>query len=73
MYIADQVAPKTNHMYPAFKNLVTSEVLEDPQAEKKDLVKFKYTQVQTDHPEFMTLYEGIGKVSEKQCMAIALT
>ncbi|KAA1100602.1 hypothetical protein PGTUg99_027292 [Puccinia graminis f. sp. tritici] len=61
MYIADQVAQKTSHMYPAFKNLVTSEVLEDPQAEKKDLVKFKYTQVQTDHPEFMTLYEGIGK------------
>ncbi|KAH9459830.1 hypothetical protein Pst134EB_008053 [Puccinia striiformis f. sp. tritici] len=61
MYIADQVAVKTTHMYPAFKNLVTSEVLEDPLAEKKDLVKFKYTQVQTDHPEFMTLYEGITK------------
>ncbi|WAR59578.1 hypothetical protein PtB15_11B218 [Puccinia triticina] len=29
--------------------------------QKKDLVKFKYTQVQNDHPEYMTLYEGIGK------------
>jgi vacuolar protein sorting-associated protein 13A/C len=63
MYIVDRVAEKTSQMHPAFKNLATSEVLEDPLAEKKDLVKFKYTQVQTEHPEFMTLYEGISKVS----------
>ncbi|PLW57557.1 hypothetical protein PCANC_01138, partial [Puccinia coronata f. sp. avenae] len=61
MYIVDRVAEKTSQMHPAFKNLATSEVLEDPLAEKKDLVKFKYTQVQTEHPEFMTLYEGISK------------
>jgi len=70
MYIEDQVAKRTSQMYPAFKNLVTSELLEDPLAEKKDLVKFKYTQVQTDHPEFMTLYEGIGKSVDAELSTI---
>lgn len=72
MYIADRVACRTDHMYPAFKNLVTSEVLEDPLAEKKDLVKFKYTQVQAEHPEFMTLYEGIGKSVDADLSTINL-
>ncbi|KAI8450966.1 hypothetical protein BY996DRAFT_6432303 [Phakopsora pachyrhizi] len=61
MYIEDRLSHLDKDSYPAFKKLITSETLEDPAAEKSDLVKFKYSQVQNDHPEFMTVYEGITK------------
>lgn len=61
MYIEDQILHQGLPVSPAFKKLITSQVLEDSSSDKLDLVKFKYSQVQTDHPEFMTHFEGISK------------
>ncbi|KAK0549054.1 Vacuolar protein sorting-associated protein 13 [Tilletia horrida] len=53
----------------AFKHLITSKSINEAGMKKptgastigKDLVRVKYTRVQTDSPEFMTVYEGIDQ------------
>ncbi|UZJ53507.1 hypothetical protein CBS101457_002827 [Exobasidium rhododendri] len=58
-----------------FRSMITSKVVDDgvvknipsrstassPDKTNKDLVRVKYTQVDTDSPEFMTVYEGIDQ------------
>lgn len=43
--------------HPAFKNIVSSE---DSSADAKDLFHLRFVKVNTESPEFMTRYEGIG-------------
>lgn len=62
MYIEDRITHQLTSAPSTFNKLITSQPLEDGSSEKIDLVKLKYTQVQADHPEFMTYYEGISKV-----------
>ncbi|KAG0143880.1 hypothetical protein CROQUDRAFT_660682 [Cronartium quercuum f. sp. fusiforme G11] len=67
MYIEDRITPQTTS---AFKKLATSQFSEDSSSDKIDLVKFQYTQVQSEHPEFMTCYEGMSKIVDADLSTI---
>lgn len=56
LYVEDKMVEEQNE----FSHLVTSKLEE---GEAKDLVRIRYQGVQKASPEFMTVYEGIDKVS----------
>ncbi|MBW0513129.1 hypothetical protein O181_052844 [Austropuccinia psidii MF-1] len=73
MYISDGLIQRCNTTHPAFKNLVSSEILEGSSDDKNDLVKFKFTQVQANYPEFMLAYEGISKIVDVDLSTINIS
>ncbi|MBW0469311.1 hypothetical protein O181_009026, partial [Austropuccinia psidii MF-1] len=73
MYISDGLIQRNNTTHPAFKNLVSSEILEGSSDDKNDLVKFKFTQVQANYPEFMLAYEGISKIVDADLSTINIS
>lgn len=57
LYVEDKMVDDQTE----FRHLVTSKL---DQAEEKDLVRIRYQGVQKTSPEFLTIHEGIDKVSE---------
>lgn len=57
LYVEDKMVDDQTE----FRHLVTSKL---EQGEEKDLVRVRYQGVQKASPEFLTIHEGIDKVSE---------